>query len=237
MIESFRLNVLISKSGYCSRRKADELIADGKVTVDGVVITELGAKFPQSASIIVEGKELTKAKSLQYIVFNKPRLVITSKKDEKGRDTIYKYLPDNMKHLNPVGRLDYDTSGLLLLTDDGDLLYKLTHPKFNVARTYRITCKDRVGNYQVKKLLEGVSLEGGITTKADQAYKQGDYLFLTLHEGRYHHVKRMVEAVGNKVYRMKRTEYAGIALKGIKPGSFRRLSSKEVAILKRKPRS
>ncbi len=233
MTDKIRLNAYISKSGYCSRRKADDLIEIGKVRVDGELITSLGEKVSLDSVVTVDDEKIKIQEKFQYIAFNKPRLSITSKFDDKERDTIYKFLPDNLFHLNSVGRLDYDTSGLLLLTNDGDLLYKLTHPKFKVKRIYRITCNLKISNYQIETLQKGVRLSGGVLSKADEAYKQGDYLFLTLHEGRYHHVKRMVEAVGNKVHRMKRIEYAGIGIKGMKPGIWRSLGRAEIMTLKR----
>lgn len=156
--EPIRLNALISKSGYCSRRTADELIIEGRVSVDGKVVTELGTKVQPDVKIIVEGVDITKTSEKKYIALHKPRLVLTTKKDEQRRKTIYDILPRNFSTLLPVGRLDYDATGLLLMTNDGDLLYRLTHPKYEVPRAYRVFTRNPFTEKDREKLLSVLTL-------------------------------------------------------------------------------
>lgn len=201
--------------------------------VDGVRVEQLGLKVSPNSKITIDDKQLPQSRELNYIALNKPRLTITSRNDENDRDTIYKVIPEKLSHLNPVGRLDYDTSGLLLMTNDGELLYKLTHPKFQVKRVYRVLCYDRISDYDISNLQKGVLISKDQLTHPDSVIRQGKHILITLHEGRYHHIKRMIEAIGNRVDRMKRVEYAGIRIGGIAPGKWRHLSQKEIRILQR----
>ncbi|HOO96306.1 MAG TPA: pseudouridine synthase [Caldisericia bacterium] len=231
--EPIRLNALISKSGYCSRRTADELIIEGRVSVDGKVVTELGTKVQPDVKIIVEGVDITKTSEKKYIALHKPRLVLTTKKDEQRRKTIYDILPRNFSTLLPVGRLDYDATGLLLMTNDGDLLYRLTHPKYEVPRAYRVFTRNPFTEKDREKLLSGVDIGKGVIVKADEVTIHEDVVYITIHEGKYHHVKRMIEAVDNKVLRLGRASYGNIRLGKLKPGEYRELKKWEVDKLKK----
>ena len=201
--------------------------------MDGVRVKKLGIRVSLESKVSIDGAYLDKLKEYDYIVLNKARLSITSHSDNAGRDTIYKTLPEKLSHLNPVGRLDYDASGVLILTNDGELLYKLTHPKFQINRVYRVSCYNRISGHDVLNLKKGVYISKDQLTRPDNVTMQGQYLFITIHEGRYHHVKRMIEAIGNRVNRIKRIEYAGIRVKGIQSGAWRYLSHKEIRSIKR----
>ncbi len=227
-----RLQKIIANSGYCSRRKAEELIKSGKVTVNGEVISEVGTKASFSDAITVEGNTL-KQSSKEYILLYKPRGVVSTAKDDKGRKTVLDLIKTNNR-LYPVGRLDYDTSGLLLLTNDGNLTNLLIHPKHEISKQYIAKISSAVNPREIKKLMTGVFVDG-IKTKADRIKikkidkkKETSIIEIIIHEGRYHQVKKMFKAIGYEVTSLKREKMAFLDLSGLKAGEYRHLNIKEV---------
>ncbi len=227
-----RLQKIIANSGYCSRRKAEELIKQGKVKVNGRIITSVGEKASFSDSISVENNELT-TEDKEYILLYKPRGIISSAKDEKGRKTVID-LVETKHRLYPVGRLDYNTSGLLLLTNDGYLTNILTHPSSEIEKVYIAKINEAVDPKKIKIFEKGVIIDGQKTSRAKVKIKKLDkknnksIIELTIHEGKYHQVKRMFEAIGYEVVALKREKYAFLTLEGLKSGEYRKLSIKEV---------
>jgi len=228
-----RLQKVIAQSGYCSRRKAEELISMGKVKVNGELVTELGTKVNYTDTIVVNGKTLNQKEEKIYYLLNKPRGVITSAKDEKGRKTVLDLIPDD-KRVYPVGRLDYDTTGVLLLTNDGELTNLLIHPSNHVEKTYIAKVKGLVMKQDIEKLCKGIIIDGKRTSKAKAKVKKKDkkanttLIQLTIYEGRNHQVKKMFEAVGYEVLKLKRERFSFLTTTGLKSGEYRLLSVKEV---------
>lgn len=225
-----RIQKIISSSGYCSRRKAEELIKNKKVAVNGQIITELGIKVDSNDVITVNGKKIKQEKK-EYILLYKPRGVVSTTKDEKGRKTVLDLI-DTECRLYPVGRLDYDTSGLLLLTNDGELTNKLIHPKNKIQKVYIVKINQKVNPQTVKKLNTGVIVDGE-KFKADHVKiktlnKTKTIIEITIHEGKYHQVKKMIEAIGYKVDSLKRERFAFLDLKGLTSSQYRHLTLKEV---------
>lgn len=227
-----RLQKLISERGYTSRRKAEELILAGKVLVNGKVVRELGAKFDEKVKIEICG-ELLELQEKEYYVINKPRGVVTTTKDDKNRKTIMDFFDINTR-LYPIGRLDYDTTGVLLVTNDGDFSQLLMHPKNNIDKVYIAKLEGIIDAYSIKKLKDGILIDGRKTSKARVKLKKIDkknntcIVQIVIHEGMYHQVKRMFESVGHNVLKLKREAYAFITVDGLKPGEYRRLNKKEV---------
>lgn len=227
-----RLQKVIAASGYCSRRKAEELITKGKVKVNGEVIKELGTKVDGNDQIMIEGKILEK-ENKEYILLYKPRGVVTTTSDDKKRKTVLDLI-DTDKRLYPVGRLDYDTTGLLLLTNDGELTNLLIHPKNNIDKVYVAKIEGILTGLEIKQLERGVVIDGFKTSPAiikvrKKDKKNNDSLVqITIHEGKNHQVKKMFEAVGHKVIKLKRERIAFLDLAGLKPGEYRKLNIKEV---------
>lgn len=231
-----RLQKVIANLGYTSRRNAEELILAGKVKVNGNVVSELGTKVAKGDTIQVENTILDNNKNYEYYLLYKPREVITSSHDEHGRKTVIDLI-DTKTRIYPVGRLDYDTTGLLILTNDGELTNKLTHPSNNIPKKYIAKVSGIVNGYAVKKLSSGIVIDGKKTAKARVKVKSIDkknnksLVEITIHEGRNHQVRKMFEAVGYDVLKLKREEYANLNLKGLKSGEYRKLTNKEIAIL------
>ena len=227
-----RLQKVIANSGYTSRRKAEELILNGKVRVNGKIIYELGTKVNENDDIIVNSKPLVKQLKEYYLLY-KPRGVITSTSDEKERKTVVDLI-DTAKRIYPVGRLDYDTTGALLLTNDGELTNILTHPSSEVDKVYVAKVKGLIGKEQIRALENGVMIDGVKTSKATARIKNYDkktdhsIVELTIHEGRNHQVKKMFEAIGYTVLKLRRERYAFLDLTGLKSGEYRKLNPKEV---------
>lgn len=231
-----RLQKVIANLGYCSRRHAEELIKEGKVLVNGQVITELGTKVKSSDSISVEGNILDNNKNYEYYLLNKPRGVVTTTNDEFGRKTVLD-LVISSNRIYPVGRLDYDTTGVLLLTNDGNLANKLMHPSSNIEKTYIAKIEGVMNPTSIMKLKKGVVIDGYKTKPAKVKVKSIDkkmnksIVQITITEGKNHQVKNMFEAVGHKVLKLKREKYAIFDVKDLKVGEYRKLTFKEVAIL------
>lgn len=227
-----RLQKVIANSGYTSRRKAEELIKQGLVKVNGKTIYELGFKVSGTDFIEVEGNSIKKQMKEYYLLY-KPRGVVTTTSDDKNRKTVVDLI-ETGKRIYPVGRLDYDTTGVLLLTNDGELTNILTHPKNNVDKVYIAKVKGLIGKAELTKLENGVYIDNIKTSKAKARIKKYDkksdtsIVELTIHEGRNHQVKRMFESIGYEVLKLKRERFAFLTLDGLKSGEYRMLSIKEV---------
>ena len=232
-----RLQKIIAESGYCSRRKAEELIADGKVTVNGVMVTEPGFKADVDDEIRVEGKLLKREEKVVYIL-NKPKGVISSASDERGRTTVVD-LVDSKYRLYPLGRLDYDSSGLIILSNDGDLTQKMLHPKFNIDKVYEATISGLIKDSEIEKLEKGVYIDRYKTAPCEikllrtNDNKKTSFLEVTIHEGKNRQIRKMFETVGYKVTRLNRIKEANIELGKLQPGEYRQLKPVEVVRLKR----
>lgn len=230
-----RLQKVIAESGYASRRKAEELIKAGKVYVNGIKITEMGYKVNGNDLIDINGKPLKK-EDKEYYLLNKPRGVVTTTSDDKNRKTVTDII-ETTKRIYPIGRLDYDTTGVLLLTNDGELTNILNHPSSEVTKVYLAKIGGIVEPFKVKKLEQGVVIDGKKTSKARVRIKKIDkknnasYIELTIHEGRNHQVKKMFEAIGYNVIKLKREKYAFLDVKSLKSGEYRKLTTKEVKSL------
>ncbi len=237
--EGIRLNRYIAQSGLCSRRKADELIAEGRVKVNGVPVTEMGARVMKGDTVDVGGRLLT-PRPFAYYLLNKPTDTITTTSDEKGRKTVLDLvrLPDNEREgLFPVGRLDRHTTGVLIITNDGDLAHRLMHPRYEITKQYRVRTKNPVSSHDIGKLRDGIELEDGLA-KADQvSYLDAGNkreIGIQIHEGRNRQIRRMLEALGHEVVALERFHYAGLTTTGLRPGRWRRLEAHEVKKLRRK---
>ncbi len=227
-----RLQKYLSSCGIASRRKSEELILAGKVKVNGIIVRELGTKVSDKDEVEVENMEVYR-KQKEYYLLYKPEKTICSVSDDKGRVTVVDLIETNEK-IFPVGRLDYDTTGLLLLTNDGELTNKLTHPKGSIEKTYLAKVSGLVTGKEIHELENGIELDGVKTKKARAKLKKMDkknnksYVELTITEGRNHQVKNMFAALGHKVLKLKRTNYAFFDLEGLKIGEYRSLTTKEV---------
>ncbi len=230
-----RLQKVIASSGVASRRKAEELIKDGKVKVNGKVITLLGTKVDSKDTIEVNNKIIEKELK-EYYLLNKPRGVITSTSDDKGRKTVIDLI-DTTARIYPVGRLDYDTTGALLLTNDGDFANILTHPKNNIDKVYLAKLNGIIKGEQINKLKDGVMLDNvlvkpsRVKLKKVDATKNTSMVEITIHEGKNHEVKRLFESVGFLVDKLTRERIGIFNLEGLKSGEYRKLTTKEVQIV------
>lgn len=229
-----RLQKILAQAGIASRRKCEDLIVAGKVEVNGEVVTTLGTKAdPDQDIITVSGRPIRNEKKV-YLVMNKPKGVITSASDPEGRKIVSDYLRDIKERVYPVGRLDYDTEGLLLLTNDGEFANLLTHPKHHVPKTYMATVKGVPHGSELDKLKAGIMLDDGMTAPADVEYKDIDTvkneatISITIHEGRNRQVRRMFEAISHPVIKLKRISFGDLLLQNLKRGLFRHLTKDEV---------
>lgn len=232
-----RLQKVMANAGVASRRASEKLILAGKVMVNGQVVTELGTKVTGADVILVNGQAIDQEKKAYYL-FYKPRGVISAVSDDKGRKVVTDYFEEISERLYPVGRLDYDTSGLLLMTNDGQLANALMHPRFKVDKVYVAKVKGLVQTEDLKRLRQGLVVDGKKTAKAkakllkQDKTKEISLVQLTIHEGRYHQVKKMFEALGYRVSKLKRERYAFLDLSGLTSGDYRKLTAAEVKGLK-----
>ncbi|MFB4322169.1 MULTISPECIES: pseudouridine synthase [Paenibacillus] len=229
-----RLQKIMAQAGVASRRKCEELILEGKVQVNGETVTELGTKADPAQDIItVSGKPIKNEKKV-YVMLNKPKGVITSASDPEGRKIVSDYLKGIKERVYPIGRLDYDTEGLLLLTNDGEFANLLSHPKYHVPKTYLATVKGVPHGTELDKLRRGIMLEDGMTSPAEVEYKDVDpdnkqsVISITIHEGRNRQVRRMFEAISHPVLRLKRISYGDLLLQNLKRGLYRHLTADEI---------
>ena len=232
-----RLQKVIAQAGIASRRKAEQLIVEGKVKVNGEVVTELGTKVSDSDKIEVEGIPVEREEKVYFLLY-KPRGVISSVRDDKGRKTVIDFFPHVDKRIYPIGRLDYDTSGLLLLTNDGEFANLLMHPRYKIKKTYIAKLKGIPPRPALKQLEKGVELEDGMTAPAKVKFLSGDrkkntaIVEITIHEGRNRQVRRMFEKIGYPVLKLRRERFAFLTLQGLNAGEFRELSPHEVKQLR-----
>lgn len=230
-----RLQKVIAEAGIASRRKAEELIINGKVKVNGKVVTELGTKVDTKDEIMVDDKLIVKEEK-EYYLLNKPRGVITSTSDDKGRTTVVDLIDTNSR-IYPVGRLDYDTTGALLLTNDGEFANILTHPKNNIDKVYLAKLNGIIKGEQINKLKDGVMLDDVLVKPSRVKLKKVDpskntsMVEITVHEGKNHEVKRLFESVGFLVDKLTRERIGIFNLEGLKSGEYRKLTLKEIQIV------
>ena len=236
-----RLQKILSQAGVASRRAAEELIVQGRVTVNGTAVRELGSKAdPAADDIRVDGRRVKAPERHRYILLNKPRGVVTTRSDPQRRRTVIGLLRGVREYVYPVGRLDYDTEGLLLLTNDGDLAAALTHPRHGVERTYEARVAGVPDEEALERLREGIPLDGKRTQRADvelltkpRRDSSHSVVRITIREGRNRQVRRMCEAVGHPVDRLARTRIGAIKDRALKPGMWRDLTPAEVTTLKK----
>ena len=227
-----RLQKVIAQAGIASRRKAEELITSGQVKVNGVVVTELGTKVSDKDRVEVNNQIIEKEKK-EYYLLNKPRGVVTTTSDDKNRKTVVDLIPTSAR-IYPVGRLDYDTTGVLLLTNDGDFANILMHPASNIDKVYVAKLEGIIKGEQINQLKDGVDIDGEIVKASRVKLKKVDpksnscMVQITIHEGKNHQVKRMFKAVGFEVAKLKREKEAFFDLKDLQSGEFRKLTPKEV---------
>ena len=233
-MEEIRLQKYLANCGISSRRKAEELITSGKVSVNGKIVTELGTKInPKVDKVIYNGKEVKEESKHIYILLNKPIGYVTTAKDQFGRESVMDLIKVK-ERVVPVGRLDMYTSGALILTNDGDFVYQVTHPKHEIEKTYTVTIKGIVTNEEVGKLRKGVKIDDYITKEAKvkilktDEEKRESRLEITIHEGKNRQVRRMCESVGHKVLALHRSKIAGIGVKDLPLGKWRYLSKEEI---------
>jgi len=228
-----RLNAYLARAGVASRRAADELIKSGRVRVNGEP-GQLNTFVTRADRVEVDGEEVT-AQRLAYVLLHKPAGTVTTARDPQGRPTVVE-LVDIPERVVPVGRLDADTTGALLLTNDGPLAHRLAHPRYGVEKVYEAEVEGEPDERALRQLREGVELDDGRTVPAQARLLGPSTIELTLHEGRKHQVKRMCEVVGHPVRRLQRSRYAGLSLEGLEPGRWRELEPSEVVRLRGSPR-
>jgi pseudouridine synthase len=226
-----RLNAYLARAGVASRRGADALIAEGRVTVNGSVAA-LGTLVGEGDAVALDGRGVGAAEPLRHVLLHKPRGVVTTARDPGGRPTVVDLVGCDVRVV-PVGRLDVNTSGALLLTNDGALAYRLSHPRFGVEKTYVARVEGEPSDAALRRLADGVQLEDGTTAPARVRRLGPGRVELTLHEGRNRQVRRMLEAVGHPVRDLRRTRYAGLDPGGLAPGEWRFLTRAELDALRR----
>lgn len=233
-----RLQKVIANAGVTSRRKAEELILDGKVKVNGKVVTELGVKVDDSDAIVVNGKPLPKVDKKVYYLLNKPSGYICSLSDEKGRKVVTDLIEDKSIRVYPVGRLDYDTTGLLILTNDGDFANMLSHPSNNVEKLYRVTIDGLLTADEIYALKDGIDIDGvkviptRVKIKKRNLNKKTEIVEFGIVEGRNHIVKRVFDSINHPVLKLKRESYAFLNVNDLQIGQYRDLNPKEIKQLK-----
>ncbi len=230
-----RINKYIATSGFCSRRKADEYILAGRVKVNGKVVTMLGFEIRTKDKVTIDDK-LIRIDKLEYYKFYKPAGYITTKDDEKGRKTIYDILPKEYHHLNPTGRLDKDSTGLIIMTNDGNLQYELTHPSLKVSKTYIVKVDGVLKDNELKQLNSGIEIEKGKIAYCDWTIiekTKTDTLFeIVLYQGLNRQIRKMFEFLGYNVINLKRIRHASIDLTGLKKGQIKPIKPRQIKELK-----
>lgn len=231
-----RLQKVIAQSGFCSRRKAEEYIKNGKVKVNGIVCDTLGTKVSGGDIIEVNGKPISSREDYVYYIINKPKGCICTVKDQFNRKTVLDYLPDD-KRIFPVGRLDYDTSGILLVTNDGNFSNLMTHPRYHLPKTYQVNVQGILSDDDVKALRKGLVTKEDSYQPAKVLVRQKDYtrdrtlLDLTIQEGKNHQVKKMMEALGHEVRKLHRKKFGFLTADDMRAGEYRKLKPYEYKML------
>ena len=233
-----RLQKVIANAGVCSRRQAEQLILDNKVKVNGVIVNELGSKVNPEDKVEVEGKLLS-GEAKVYILLNKPKNCVSTLQDDRDRPTVMDYLKDIKERVYPIGRLDFDTTGVLLFTNDGDFANALAHPSHNIDKVYIATVKGVISIDELKPLAEGVEIDFRKTAPAQlriiKANIEKDYtvIEIIIHEGRNRQIKKMFEAINIRVMKLNRDKFAGLTAVGVEEGKYRHLTSSEIERLKK----
>jgi 23S rRNA pseudouridine2605 synthase len=227
-----RLNKIIADAGITSRRGADQLIIEGRVTVDGFTVRELGAKYdPDKVKVSIDGETIQRSLSKTYLVLHKPKGVLSTMFDPDGRPSLSDFIDLRTERLFHVGRLDKDSEGLILLTNDGDLTFRATHPSFGLEKTYIIEFDGKLPVGVDKTLLKGIELEDGLGRVLTFKQLSPQWIEVSIHEGRYHIIRRLMEAVGVPVLRLIRTKFGPISLGDTPEGRWRDLNSGELISL------
>ena len=228
-----RLNKIIADAGITSRRGADELIESGRVSVDGITIREMGSKYdPELVQVMVDGETITRSLSKSYLVLHKPKGVLSTMYDPDGRPSLSDFIDLRKERLFHVGRLDKDSEGLILLTNDGDLTFRATHPSFGLEKTYIIEHEGKLPTGIDKILLKGIELEDGMGRVLTYKELSPTWLEVSIHEGRYHIIRRLMEAVDVQVLRLIRTNFGPISLGDTPEGRWRNLNEGELTNLR-----
>ena len=232
-----RLQKFMADCGVASRRACEQIISDGRVTVNGVP-AQLGMSVEETDDVRLDGKRLSLQQKRVVLMLYKPRGVVSTSSDESGRKTVEAFVSELPYRLYNVGRLDLNSEGLLLLTNDGELANRLMHPRYGVNKTYRVVCDGTLSASEIAALTNGVELEDGLTAPAKVANIRrsttgGTAFSITIHEGRNRQIRRMLEAVGHRTLRLKREQYGNLRLGALKPGEWRYLSEEEIADLYR----
>ena len=234
-MSGIRLNKYIASSGLCSRREADELIEAGRVNVNGKTITEFGYLVQPKDKVFVDKKMVRPVKH-EYYKFFKPAGFITTSDDEKGRKTIYDLLPENLYHLKPVGRLDKDSTGLLILTNDGELINQLTHPSVKVPKVYLVSIASKIHKHELEQMALGIEIEKGKMAYADitvlEMTNKETIMKITLFQGLNRQIRKMFEHFGYEVKTLKRIQHATVSIEGLKRGEFKPIKPQAIKELK-----
>jgi len=234
-MSGIRLNKYIASSGLCSRREADELVESGKVNVNGKTITEFGYLVQPKDKVFVDKKMVRPVKH-EYYKFFKPAGYITTSDDEKGRKTIYDLLPENLYHLKPVGRLDKDSTGLLILTNDGELINQLTHPSVKVPKVYLVSIASKIHKHELEQMALGIEIEKGKMAYADitvlEMTNKETVMKITLFQGLNRQIRKMFEHFGYEVKTLKRIQHATVSIEGLKRGEFKPIKPQAIKELK-----
>ncbi len=237
-IVPMRLQKFLARAGAASRRGSEDLMTAGRVAVNGIVVTELGSKVDPTCDVVtVDGREVRLGDEPRYVVLNKPAGYVTTMDDPQGRPTVRELVPDDIPGLFPVGRLDLDTTGLLLFTTDGELSHRLLHPRYHVAKTYRVLVQGIPAEDKLRRLRSGIKLDDGPTKPAQVRILHCDpaecTLEVTITEGRKRQVKRMFGAIWHPVIELHRESFGPISVTGLREGEWRELCAEEVSALKR----
>lgn len=231
-----RLNKYIAQAGLASRRKADELIANGRVKINDKIMKELGYDVKEGDKVEMGGSVIKPDKKLVYIMLNKPLGYVTTVADDKERLTVMDLVQDVGERLFPIGRLDYNTSGMLLMTNDGDMAYTLTHPKHMIYKTYRARVAGVLSSEKASKLARGVDIGGFVTSKSivniEKNLERSTIVEIQIYEGKNRQIRKMFAVVGNKVMELQRTAIGDLKLGHLKEGHYRKLTPKEIEYLK-----
>lgn len=234
--ENLRINKYIAHTGYCSRRKADELIIEGKVRINGKVVTDFSVAVKDQDKVTINGKSVSPVKEYTYIRYYKPAGYITTKSDEKGRKTIYDILPPEVQNLKPIGRLDKASTGLIIMTDDGDLINKMTHPSVKIPKIYRVCVQGKIDQNDLIRWAKGIEIEKGKIAYAEAEVIEFDngntVLTVILRQGMNRQIRKMADAIGHPVISLKRTHHGSIDLLGLQKGAFKYLKPSQIKELK-----